>query len=456
MPIPRPSTTVLTRIAIGLALALAAWTAWGVLSGFLERGGGDDSGAIARVEDSRRAIETLEQQSLIRATTARRWRELFDEYWERDAVLGEVSNASNSGILRRARSRVREAEQMRDGLLLSELDEEQRRSRETDFRTTLGLASEDLKGVARSLRSQLPAEGSASAAGLAFRVGACLLALLIATLLITEEIAVVRFRPGPHLRVEPAAAPGLAEAPVPENLQTAERLAARIALRFNQLLTPINGYCELLLDSLAPSDPARGDIEEIRKAGRKAAILSRQLQAFGRQEDYEPSQLDLNDWIGQQQDRLRSLVGEATTIVLELESPAGVVRADPRQLRRILDALSLNSADAMPEGGTLRIRTAPTHREGAGALALLEISDSGTGMDAETRSRLFEPLFSTKTPGRGAGLSLATVKGTVERLGGSIEVASEPGRGATFRIYLPRLVEVPADSIPPRTRAAHA
>jgi signal transduction histidine kinase len=345
---------------------------------------------------------------------------------------------------------------MRNGLLLPDLADDQRRSLETDFRTTLGLASEDLESIARSLRSGRPAAGSVNTAGLVFRVGVCLLALLIATLLIIQEIAVVRFRPAPYPEEEPASAPESPEAPIPENLQVAERLAERIALRFNQLLTPINGYCELLLDSLAPADPARGDIEEIRKAGRKAAILSRQLQAFGRQEDSEPRALDFNDWIEQQRDRLRSLVGEATSVELELESSAGVVRADPRQLQRILDALSLNAADAMPEGGTLRIRTAPIHRESSGALALLEISDTGIGMDEETQSRLFEPLFSTKTPGRGAGLSLATVRGTVERLGGSIEVASEPGLGATFRVYLPRLVEVPADPVPPKSRAAHA
>jgi signal transduction histidine kinase len=142
--------------------------------------------------------------------------------------------------------------------------------------------------------------------------------------------------------------------------------------------------------------------------------------------------------------------------VLDLEASAGMVAADPRHLQRIFDALTLNAAEAMPDGGTFRIRTAPVQREGAGAATLIELADSGSGMDARTRSRLFEPLFTTKPAGRGTGLGLTTVHEAVQRLGGSIKVNSEPGRGTVFRICLPRLVEAPIEAPPSKTRAAHA
>jgi len=280
-------------------------------------------------------------------------------------------------------------------------------------------------------------------------VGVCLVSLLISALLLLTQIVTIRFRPSrteavvSHADTIPTDATGLS---------LAERLADRVALRFNNLLTPINGYCELLLESLSPEHPARVDIEEIRRAGEEAAALSRQLQSFGRSEDYSPYPLDLTAWILEREKTLRQLAGEWTNFVLELEASASTVRADPRQLCRIFAAITENARDAMPEGGELRVRMTEVQKGSASAYVLLEFIDTGCGIDAEAKERLFEPLFTTKLGGQGAGLSLTAVREAVRSLGGTIEVTSAPVKGTVFRIYLPRLLEPPAERMPQQAR----
>ncbi len=231
-----------------------------------------------------------------------------------------------------------------------------------------------------------------------------------------------------------------------QKLESIGRLAGGIAHDFNNLLTVINGHTELLLTRLGSNDPLSGSLSEIRKAGERAASLTRQLLAFSRRQVVEPRTLDLNDLIRDIEAMLRRLAGEDIELIVALDPALGSVTADQGQIHQVLLNLVVNARDAMPGGGRLSIRT--KNAEGGRALpgALrpgpyveLEVSDSGTGMDEEVRQHIFEPFFTTKEEGSGTGLGLATVYGIVRQSGGWIDVRSEPGRGSAFTVYLPRV-----------------
>jgi PAS domain S-box-containing protein len=248
-----------------------------------------------------------------------------------------------------------------------------------------------------------------------------------------------------------------------QKMEAVGRLAGGIAHDFNNLLTAINGYSELLLQRLAGGDPAlRGDVEEIRRAGERAANLTRQLLAFSRRQELQPRVLDLNQLVRESQGILVAAAGPSVRFELELEPALWRVRADPSGLEQVLLNLLINARDAMPAGGVVRMRTAnrrleESARRGVGAstdFVLLEVSDSGHGMSAETRERVFEPFFTTKGPGKGTGLGLATVYGIVQQSEGHIEVDSAPGKGASFRVFLPRIAQQAAEPRPGRAVAA--
>jgi len=225
------------------------------------------------------------------------------------------------------------------------------------------------------------------------------------------------------------------------------RLAGGVAHDFNNLLTVINGYSKLALGKMRAGDPLREQLQEIHKAGERAASLTQQLLAFSRKQVLQPRVLDLNRVVDEMQSMLGRLVGEDVELEFRPNPESPTVRADPHQLEQVIMNLAVNARDAMPHGGKLRIETAIVELDKkqaglppetpAGRYAVLAVSDTGVGMDPATRQRIFEPFFTTK--GHGTGLGLSTVQGIVTQSSGYIDVHSEPGQGTTFKIHLPAL-----------------
>jgi two-component system cell cycle sensor histidine kinase/response regulator CckA len=223
-------------------------------------------------------------------------------------------------------------------------------------------------------------------------------------------------------------------------METLGRLAGGVAHDFNNLLTVITGYSQFLLDGLRPEDPLRMSAEQIYNAASRASRLTNQLLAFSRKQVVRARSLDLNAIVNDMLEMLRRLIGENIHLETRLDPELGRVKADAGQIEQVIVNLVVNSRDAMLLGGLLRIETANVLAE-AGPSIMLSIIDTGCGMDRDTKSRIFEPFFTTKEPGSGTGLGLSTVYGIIRQIGGEVWVYSEPGRGTTFKICLPRITE---------------
>jgi PAS domain S-box-containing protein len=251
-----------------------------------------------------------------------------------------------------------------------------------------------------------------------------------------------------------------------QKIEAVGRLAGGIAHDFNNLLTVINGYSDLLLGTEQLQDSLHDGLQQIRQAGQRASLLTSQLLAFSRRQVLQPQVLNLNAAVTNIAPMLRRLLGEHIELVTALAPGLGRVEVDPGQMDQVIMNLAINARDAMPEGGRLTVETANVGfdetdaRKHAfiqpGPYVTLSVTDTGCGMDAGTRQRIFEPFFTTKPTGQGTGLGLSTVFGIVKQSGGSILVDSEPGRGARFTIYLPRVEEAvteaqasPASASPP-------
>lgn len=236
-----------------------------------------------------------------------------------------------------------------------------------------------------------------------------------------------------------------------QKMESVGRLAGGVAHDFNNLLTVINGYSSLLLETVDLGSPNRLPLEEIHRAGERAAGLTRQLLAYSRKQLMQLRVMELDRTVLEMHPMLARLVGEDVALQLDLQADGGMVLADPHQVEQAVMNLVVNARDAMPRGGNLAIRTrcmewdesqAWTQQDAkAGRYVMVEVSDDGMGMNAETRRHIFEPFFTTKEVGKGTGLGLSMVHGIVAQSGGYVKVQSEPGHGARFAIYLPRVTE---------------
>jgi PAS domain S-box-containing protein len=228
------------------------------------------------------------------------------------------------------------------------------------------------------------------------------------------------------------------------------RLTGGMAHHLNNLMTVVTGYCELLLTRIPAADPLRPDIEKVRRAGERAADLTRELLAFSRRQILRPQTVEFNRYLSGLSKALQDLAGPSVRVLFLPGEDAGVIRVDPDHLRRTMTQLVANARDVMPGGGEIRLATAAVERiepiEGIespppGRFALLTVQDDGCGMDAETRDQLFEPFHSLKAGSEGLGLP--SLYGFVKQSGGYIFVDSRPGRGTTFRIYFPCIDRIP-------------
>lgn len=239
-----------------------------------------------------------------------------------------------------------------------------------------------------------------------------------------------------------------------QKMEAVGRLAGGVAHDFNNLLTAILGYSDMVLEKLPRGSVLSRYTSEIKRAGERAASLTRQLLAFSRLQVMSPRVLDLNVVIEEMSRMLRRVIGEDVTLTTSPGAGLERVKVDPSQVEQVILNLAVNARDAMPEGGELRIRTSNARfaedfiaegvRVQAGSYVALEVTDTGCGMDSETSARVFEPFFTTKEKGKGTGLGLSTVYGIVKQSGGYIWVNSEPQKGTTFKIYLPGVEEAAA------------
>lgn len=255
-----------------------------------------------------------------------------------------------------------------------------------------------------------------------------------------------------------------------QKMEAVGRLAGGVAHDFNNMLTVISGYSRMILEELRPDDPLREYAEEIGKAADRAGAVTNQLLVFSRRQLIEPRVINANMVLSQIEQMLRRLLGEDIRLTLDFAEDTANIRVDSNQLEQAIVNLAVNARDAMPSGGQIFLQTANVHLDETyvqthlgvtpGDFVMIAMTDTGHGMDAETRQHIFEPFFTTKERGKGTGLGLATVYGMVKQSSGDIWVYSEPGKGTTFKLYFPQVsqkaVETTSEETERLTQASNA
>jgi PAS domain S-box-containing protein len=385
---------------------------------------------------------------------------------ESERIEGTIVDISET---KRAEQALRDSEeryrgvfqQFRDGIVFLDLETKSILDTNPSLQRTLGYTAEEMRGlslydIVAEDRESVDANAARAKVEPLVHVGERRYRRKDGTF-VGVDVETFRFeeggRPGIFVLVRNLAERRLLEDQLrqAQKMEAVGRLAGGVAHDFNNLLTAILGYSDLVLAGETPED-VRQNVEEVHRAAERAAGLTRQLLAFSRKQVLQPNVLELNDVVKNLDTMLHRVLRENVRIAFEPDPHLWRVKADPGQLEQVLMNLAVNASDAMPEGGTLTLRTRNvTLGSGeigsipmqTGPYVLLEVADSGHGMDADTLAHAVEPFFTTKERGKGSGLGLATVYGIVKQSGGYIHVASEAGKGTTFRIYLPRVHGAP-------------
>jgi signal transduction histidine kinase len=404
----------------------------------------------------------------------RRWRVLFITYRRQIEQLDGREPAVQEIVdrLSRVYALMGQAEKLRQDILAGRYNADEQKIRELEFRRVLEAAAAEVRAASQKLRDAASRDGMNPLAFPLYPLAGSILSvfLLISHLRLLAQLECTR-EPIVEVQSVPVALrPPPAELFLPERntyfqpngMDPVRRLAGRTAHNFNNLLTSINGYSDLLLHSLDADDPNRSDIEEIKRAGDRAAFLAAQLLAFSGNQVAKPGSVNLSDLLSGMAGSIQPLAGARVHVAMDLAPELASVHVDQSQVEQVILSLVVNARDAMPAGGELTISTrAATQNQIGGAprpcraaCVILSIRDTGVGMDQETRDQVFDPFFTTKEPGKGTGLGLSTAYGIIRQNGGNVRVRSELGKGSTFDVYFP--AEGAAGSVPPvfQTRAA--
>jgi signal transduction histidine kinase len=451
-PEPAVGRYLVTGILVAATVAFVGWTVWLFADPSLRRYRQVSRElVIQRLAHIEKALlETTVAVALIpdspREEASQRWRAQFLAYRRQLEQLDyrEPSVQAIGESLSRIYALAGQAEEIRRNILANALAAERRKAEELNFHRLLQEAAKEARAASGRLLEMNDRQGANPLGFPLYPLFGSLLSisLLSAYLQLQRRLDRMASEPAPQSATGGAMAPPYFE---PNGMDALRRFAGRVAHTFNNLLTPVTGYADLLLHSMRKDDPNRRDVEEIQKAGNRAGALAAQLLAFAGRQVAQRRETDFNALLRNLEGEMREALGGGIELSLDLDARLPKLKIDPCQFAQVVMSLVRNARDAMPGGGSLAISTTfvapgyavtPPSPLPAPCL-LLKVSDSGAGMDEITRQQIFEPFFTTKEPGKGLGLGLTAAYGIVRQAGGVVRVMSNPGQGTSFLIYLP-------------------
>ena len=457
------SINFISALMILMTCGFIVWTIWLFASPSFRKSREDNRlQVVERLNYVEKALQDLVVGGAVippepPAEALRRWRVLFITYRRQIEQLDGREPAVQQIVdrLSRVYMLMGQAEKLRQNILAGRYNVDEQKIRELEFRRALETAAAEVRAASQRLRDASSRDRMNPLAFPLYPLAGSILSLFLL-------ISYLRLR----AQVEQAAAPivEVQRVPVvsrtppaeiflpvrdsyfqPNGMDGVRHLAGRTAHNFNNLLTSINGYSDLLLHSLDADDPNRSDIEEIKRAGDRAAFLAAQLLAFSGNQVAKPGSVNLSELLRNMESSIEPLAGARIHVNMELAPELASVHVDRSQVEQVILSLVVNARDAMPAGGELTIATRDanpnqiggTPRPCRAACVILSIRDTGLGMDEETRDQVFDPFFTTKEPGKGTGLGLATAYGIIRQNGGNVRVRSELGKGSAFDVYFP-------------------